>query len=205
MVEVFGWSESNAAEHHLSRKNDDAFVAKPSLIAVFDGVSGLPNADKASAAAMKHLESIPSILSEDYMRTLILHADREVSKTHGGTTAAIAAPRGDKVIMGSAGDSRIYIIERNNIQCITEDHRVGNAITSALGFLSEMYITTVRVSSGAFILACTDGITDNLNNKEIKEIILKAATVQDAVKTLVRASIKAVRKPDDCTAVILKA
>ena len=93
------------------------------------------------------------------------------------------------------GDSRIYQLSGTDFSQISRDHvlksyRFGKApLTQFLGVEEtemklEPSIGTLPYLDGDRYLLCTDGVTDMLSDKEIKEILQMEGTVRDLVQTL---------------------
>ncbi|BCL77830.1 serine/threonine-protein phosphatase [Ktedonobacteria bacterium brp13] len=91
-----------------------------------------------------------------------------------------------------------------------------NGITQALGDIGDpqalvVHIDQVAIRPGDRILLCTDGIHDNLTNKELAEIIAhgaEAAAAKDLVEHALQRSRQTIRntmraKPDDISAIVV--
>lgn len=110
-----------------------------------------------------------------------------------GTTAVVAVFSGDLCVIGNVGDSRCYHIAGGKIAQITRDHSLvqemvdagliteaeaehhprKNIITRALGIAEDVEtdffeLTFEREDK---LLLCSDGLTNNADNKEILSII----------------------------------
>lgn len=109
-----------------------------------------------------------------------------------GTTTVMATLKGDVLYVANVGDSRLYIIG-DDIRQVTVDHsyveemiRVGgldresarthpkkNIITRAVG--AEESVTadyfTVRLEEGEIVLMCSDGLSNMLEDDDIRDII----------------------------------
>lgn len=124
-----------------------------------------------------------------------------------GTTIVAASCMGNQVQIANVGDSRLYIIG-DGIRQITQDHswveemvRVGaldkedarthakkNIITRALGAGNgvEIDFFTVEVEAGEMILMCSDGLTNMLEDEEIRMIVKGQRDIVEKVEALVR-------------------
>jgi serine/threonine protein phosphatase PrpC len=114
------------------RRNEDAFVCRPPLFGIADGMGGAQAGEVASglaAAAMK--ESDADGGGEHRVVELIQEANRRVherattdSAAAGmGTTMTVALVGTDgRVAMGHVGDSRAYLFRSNRLEQITDDH-----------------------------------------------------------------------------------
>jgi PPM family protein phosphatase len=126
-----------------------------------------------------------------------------------GTTCIMALINNNIMYVAHAGDSRLYLIRRNEIKQISKDHSTvqqlidagaiteeegkqsdkRNQITKAIGIFEkvEPSIThdPVELRYNDKILLCTDGLTSHLNTKDILRIIKSFPDVQSAAMKLV--------------------
>ncbi|APR79698.1 Protein serine/threonine phosphatase PrpC, regulation of stationary phase [Minicystis rosea] len=126
-----------------------------------------------------------------------------------GTTivTAIFSKTADKVTIGHVGDSRCYRIRGADIVQMTRDHSLisdarhmapwmteeevnqlpPNVITRALGIREDVMVDihTEDTSLGDVYLLCSDGLSGLVSDEQIHEIVTKAATLEDACKTLI--------------------
>lgn len=127
-----------------------------------------------------------------------------------GTTVTLAWDIKGKIYIGHVGDSRAYILRSNNLYQITEDHSLveelikngsisreeakdhpqKNVITRAVGTSREIQADVIvkERSKGDILLLCTDGLTNMLNDDEIKELLLVNEDIQKACEYLVEKS-----------------
>lgn len=125
-----------------------------------------------------------------------------------GTTVVAASCLGTKLSVANVGDSRLYIADERGIRQITRDHSwveemvrrggIGkeearnhpdkNIITRAIG--AEDTIKTdffsVDLKEGDMILMCTDGLTNMLEDEEIRMILNGARDIVEKAEELVR-------------------
>jgi protein phosphatase len=114
------------------RRNEDAFVCRPPLFGIADGMGGAQAGEVASglaAAALK--ESGDNGGGEHRVVELIQEANRRVhdrattdaTAAGMGTTMTVALVGSDgRVAMGHVGDSRAYLFRSNRLEQITDDH-----------------------------------------------------------------------------------
>ena len=124
-----------------------------------------------------------------------------------GTTLVIAYIDGTSLTVGNIGDSRAYLIHGNSIRQITRDHsyveemvrrglmRRGsqeymssrNIITRAVGIEPEVEADffEVELSEGDYLLLCSDGLTNMVDNESIRTIVREQTTVQEKVQALI--------------------
>lgn len=110
-----------------------------------------------------------------------------------GTTVTLALIFKDKLYVAHVGDSSCYVLEGDNIKKITKDHSfvqelidIGsiseeqaknhpnkNIITRSLGFSKELEVDVYELLIKGIrkIILCTDGLTNYINNDELKEVV----------------------------------
>ena len=130
----------------------------------------------------------------------------ENSKLMGmGTTTVTALVSGGKLIVGNVGDSRAYIIKDNDIRQISIDHSYvwqlvirgeiteqqakrhpkRNFITRAMGTEKDIEVDTFSEKwEGGVVLICSDGLSNLVENYEMKKIVSEATNLQDAAEKL---------------------
>lgn len=141
-----------------------------------------------------------------------------------GTTVVIATIFGDCMYVANVGDSRLYLLRDELVQ-ITRDHslvqemvRMGemdaceakshpdkNIITRAVGAFDELEIDFFeeRIYPGDLILMCTDGLSNMVDDMNIRQIIETGRDVVEKVQHLVDAANRGGGK-DNITALIIE-
>lgn len=155
-------------------------------------------------------EDIPDALNEMMQaanRSIYNSSIEEESNRGMGTTLIIAVVCGGKLYIGHVGDSRAYLIRESYIERLTTDHsyieeliRNGsltrkeaenhpqkNVITRALGCSESIEIDTYtcEIKDGDIFLLCTDGLTNMLDEEQIRQIITKSSDPEEACAELV--------------------
>lgn len=124
-----------------------------------------------------------------------------------GTTAVVATIVDDTLIVANVGDSRLYLIDEN-IEQITKDHslveemvRIGeidrsearehpdkNIITRALGVASHVDVDffEVDLKKGDIILMCSDGLTNMVEDEDIRMVVKGQRDVVMIVEELIK-------------------
>ncbi len=127
-----------------------------------------------------------------------------------GTTVVAASCADGYLSIANVGDSRLYVVNRSEIRQITRDHSwveemvrrggIGreearnhpdkNIITRAVGAEDTVKADffTVRIEKGDEILMCTDGLTNMLEDEEIRMILDGARDIVEKVQELVQAA-----------------
>lgn len=136
----------------------------------------------------------------------------DIEKEGMGTTIVAAAIKGDKLIAANVGDSRLYIINESGITQVTTDHslveemiRSGriarsearnhpdkNKITRAVGVFPKVDVDffETKVAPGDTVLLCTDGLTNMVEDEEIKKIVLGQRDIVEKTQTLIEVANK---------------
>lgn len=134
-------------------------------------------------------------------------AQEDASYEGMGTTMVAATCLGNYLQVANVGDSRLYVVGEK-IRQITQDHslveemvRMGamdretaqnhskrNIITRAIGASEKVEIDffAVDIKEGESILLCSDGLTNMLEDEEIRMIMLGQRDVVERVQTLVQ-------------------
>jgi len=194
----------------------------PNVFIVADGMGGHNAGDYASKYTVEIIEEqireSEWTEAEDILREAIVRANsyirnmarEDISLSGMGTTVVAASVKDDLLEVANVGDSRLYIVNRNEIRQITRDHslveemvRMGgidrkaarfhpdkNIITRAVGALNtvEVDFFRERLTPGDMILLCSDGLTNMLEDEEIQEIIIRPSSLSEKGKALIQAA-----------------
>ena len=136
-------------------------------------------------------------------------ADEDPALYGMGTTIVVATITGNRLEVANVGDSRLYII-RDRITQITKDHslvqemvRMGgmdpetarnheskNIITRAIGGADTVDVDffQVELKEGDIILMCTDGLTNMIEDDEIRMIVHAGRDVIEMAERLIKAA-----------------
>lgn len=200
--------EMNQDCYYVSSTDDE-----PLIFILADGMGGYTGGEIASSMVIEYTKSYIngnwikiSKTEEDILQLLIdavQYANKfiyEKSKTieelsQMGTTLEICLIFNNKLYIAHIGDSRIYIINENNIKQITTDHTYieklikegtitkeeakhhpdRHMLLKALG--GEPYAEVDAFSrtwkEDEIICICSDGLTNMINDEQIKEIIIE--------------------------------
>jgi len=159
------------------------------------------------------MEMNPHILLGDAIKTANLHVRQKAIENKDfegmGTTVVAATCIGKKLYVANVGDSRLYVINKE-IKQITRDHslveemiRLGelnradarshpdkNIITRAVGANDtvEPDFFTVELREEDTILMCSDGLTNMLEDEEIRMLVNGARDIVEKTQILVNAA-----------------
>ena len=113
------------------RRNEDAYVVRPPLFAVADGMGGAQAGEVASRLVAEVLrddggdgtgEDRVSELVQTANRRVYERAEADAAASGMGTTVTLALVGSDDVTIGHVGDSRAYLIRGGELRQLTEDH-----------------------------------------------------------------------------------
>lgn len=158
-------------------------------------------------------EEVEQILTRAIRRAneVIAHRAEEDERFAGmGTTVVAACLKQEELIAANVGDSRLYVVHDDSIEQVTEDHSLvqemvkygginreearvhpnKNIITRAVGLEEDLQVDCFRrtLRRGERVLLCSDGLTDMLEDEQIRRIIDKNRDVRSAAQALVKAA-----------------
>jgi protein phosphatase len=225
---------------HLGDDPSDPF----GFFAVTDGMGGHRAGEVASSLAARlvshavlHRVFLPYLLERtpdtaaasltEILRDAVQNANDQVHEQvpGGGTTLTCALILGRRAYIAHVGDSRAYLLTKQNIKQVTQDHSYVNRLIE-LGELSpeeaavhpQRHVLYRAIGQGddldvdtyhqplppeSRILLCSDGLSGMVSEEEIGRIIASAATPQDACERLLAAANEA-GGPDNITAVLIE-
>ncbi len=148
-----------------------------------------PLSDKDARAACRLMES--AVQAATYFVFSIAEIDRD--KSGMGTTISALLVLGDYAVTAQVGDSRIYKLDANTVEQVTEDHTLiawqlkqglitpaeaarsphKNVITRAVGNREYVQVDTrcIRLGAGMRFLLCSDGLHGYLKDADIPPIV----------------------------------
>jgi protein phosphatase len=234
--------------------NEDSFLVEDAtgLYTVCDGMGGHNAGEVASRMAVETLQAfvekshrekeitwpygLDVNLSFDgnRLRTALKLANKNVFKAGAsneeqggmGTTAVAALVSEDVMTIGSAGDSRCYLLREGKLTQLTRDdswvsaawaegiltaqeiekHPLRNVITKAIGAKETIEIEVVehRFKPGDIALLCSDGLHSMINDEAILRVLTPVPpTLQEAAQKLIEAANEAGGK-DNVSVVLLR-
>jgi protein phosphatase len=234
--------------------NEDSFLVSPetSLYAVCDGMGGHNAGEVASRMAIETLSSfveksaiekeitwpwgIDANLSFDANRLktaiklanarVFQAADNREELTGMGTTVVATIVNGNLLTIGSAGDSRCYLVRGGELRQLTRDdswvsaalgegilnsddvehHPLRNVITKAVGARDsiELDVTEHPLEPGDVVMLCSDGLHGMLNDQQLASLLLPVPdSLEQATARLIDAANEAGGR-DNVTVVLLR-
>lgn len=205
----------------VRNNNEDYFYAKDNLLIVADGMGGHNAGEVASKLAVDTVVFALENAGKDYGASIMQAIKEANEKVYSlatgehegmGTTLDICICDSGKLYLGHVGDSRVYVIRKNEAIRITEDHSyvellvqkgeitkeeaknypMKNMITRAIGVNKEVEGDYYEFSleAGDKVLLCTDGLSNMVSDEEIVYIVSGSKSADEAVDMLVeRANI----------------
>lgn len=223
------------------------------LFIVADGMGGEAEGEKASSLAIRAIsryvldsylspdisvktrrllpdnvmEKCKCIISEalkEANRIVFDYAKQNISRKGMGSTISAALIEGNNLIIGHAGDTRVYLINED-IEQISEDHslvgrlvKIGqlkkeealkspqrSLVYRALGTNPELEVDNYNreLKAGDYILLCSDGVWEYFLDDELLKIIKENLEPQSICEKLVDLCLE--RGADDnCTAIVMR-
>jgi PPM family protein phosphatase len=219
---VDGGSTGNTAEMHATEFEP----SKTPLFIVADGMGGQQAGEEASRMAVEIIpRAINRRLASDetdgkaiqtVIREAVAEANQEILGSSGavteysnmGTTVVLALFRGDKVFVAGIGDSRAYRCRGGQMEQLTKDHSLADALVEAGTITREelpthkfknilyLYlgskdarggpedVRVLDVQPGDRFLLASDGLTGVVRDDEIARIIESCEAPQQAARVL---------------------
>ena len=137
---------------------------------------------------------------------LFKEAEKDRDKMGMGTTMVAAVFQDKTLYVANIGDSRLYIIN-DDIKQITMDHSLveelirngqlernkgrnhpeKNIITRAMGSRDEAMpdFFEIQLNDGDKVLLCSDGLSNMVEDDEIRDIVLDSPDLEDTVSSLI--------------------
>lgn len=185
-------------------------------VAVFDGMGGENFGETASFVASHYLQTAQKDLTniesdaENHLERLLKKLDKVVVDTQQqmltnkmGTTMVGLFYVNNTAYICNVGDSRAYLLRDGKLTQLSCDHIEKRQISSKhkapltqyLGFgfddiEIEPYIYNFEIESNDTYLLCSDGLSDMLEDSEIKDILSREKTMTKRIETLIGSAIK---------------
>ena len=154
----------------------------PNLFVVADGMGGHQAGDYASRYIVENLvtylqytenSQIVPLLREGILKvnTQLYQESKEKPELSGmGTTLVAAVADENTLYVANVGDSRLYLV-RDRIRQVTKDH----------SYVEEL----VSLGPGDFILMCSDGLSNMLEDVEMEEIVGSDLELEEKAEKLI--------------------
>lgn len=176
------------------------------VFAVFDGLGGEANGDKASRAAADGLEA--AMKATPGADSLLRQLNRAVIDSRGATTAVVfMAVRGGSTFLATVGDSSAYGLVRGKAELLAphdEDPHTGG-MSDQLGlYFRQGRLTNVSLETGEAVLLCTDGVDGALDPAAIVKLLGASRGIMSEAVDHAMAKIREAGAPDNATLVLVR-
>jgi protein phosphatase len=176
-------------------------------------------------------EAPPGVDIVSWMRSAIqtaneaVHRQRAVTRTDMGSVLVMAVILDGEAHIAHVGDSRAYLINESGITQLTVDHSLvqrlidtgqispaearthenRNVIYKMIGDRPKIEPDFKRVplTPGDYLLLCSDGLSGYVEDDDIHQMAIAAASPQDACQRLIDAANRA-GGPDNITAILIR-
>jgi len=140
--------------------------------------------------------------------TLRRHAEGHSELSRMGTTMTMAYSFGADLLVANIGDSRAYLLSEGKLRQLTRDqtlaqllvekgeltveqaatHRLRHVLTQVLGGQGEQLqvdVHQIALKDGDWLLLCSDGLSDMVNDESIERLIRGSGTSSAACQSLI--------------------
>ncbi|MBA2381812.1 MAG: serine/threonine-protein phosphatase [Chloroflexi bacterium] len=214
--------------------NEDRFLARPPLFMVADGLGGQAAGEIAAELLVDTLQRLPAEPTATELIAAIESANRAIRDAaaagealRGMSTTCVAILMLDVAAeVVHVGDSRAYRLRAGRLERLTEDHSVvaelvrggiidaseaetddrRHILTQALGSANRIAISasTIDVQAGDRFLLCSDGLSGQVDDRDIEAVMRGDGDPGVAADELVRRS-NAAGGHDNVTVIVVDA
>ena len=224
------WGHVSITGNFRDNNEDNCYIdPQARFFLVADGMGGQSAGEKASELAIDliseklqqwvNFQKPDSKITADAIERAVTHANCEImalggldSRYHNmGTTVTFMIHVAGHLFVGGVGDSRTYLLRSGQLQQLTKDHSLTQALVDAGTISAEealthryknvlyKYLGTKEGSGGSepksilpeagdrFIL-CSDGVTDGASNSVIRDLLQQTGDPQLAAQKIVEAA-----------------
>lgn len=209
------------------KKNEDSIkiISNENFFMLADGVGGNKSGEIASKCALEALEKyvrenpLDAFTTKEEIFRYFLDAvnfvnqyilaisDTDIKYEGMATTLVFAYIKDDTVYVANVGDSRLYIVENEELKQVTDDHtyvndlvkkgiitkeeainhKKKNLITKAIGV--SVYVRPdcfcLKASPDSRLLICSDGLYDEVSDSTIRDTLISTDDMQQCADELV--------------------
>ncbi len=230
---------------NFRENNEDRFLIDPAgrFFLVADGMGGQSAGEKASSMAVEQIaerlaavidfqKSSPEVVIDGINKAvgranadIMAMGELEPSCKNMGTTIAFAVSVGNEFYIGGVGDSRVYLLRNEQLEQLTEDHSLTQALVKAGTITVEdakthryrnvlyRYLGTKEGSSpidprritpmaGDRFVICSDGVSDGTTPQILMKLLTEHPSPVVAAEQLVKAA-EAGGSRDNITCVVI--
>ena len=215
---VYTYTDNNRIETFTdtgkNRKVNEDYVswftnrAKQPLLLLCDGMGGHRAGDVASEMAVSHMgeawkltefrdcEQVSRWLLDTIQKVnrLIFQKSLDYADLDGMGTTLVAATYVDReLVIAHVGDSRAYLYRNYQLKQLTEDHSLVHELVKSGEITVEEarkhpQRNVVTVATEDLLILCTDGLSNMIEEDQIKNILKDWSSLDDKVETLINAA-----------------
>lgn len=211
--------------------NEDAFLSEPPVFLVADGMGGYESGGAASAAVVDQFSGAgEDDLSPEWITYCLAEASNRIHCNGGGGATAAGALLVDRNgqpywLAFNIGDSRVYLAANGqDVRRVSVDHSVvqemvddGRLTPDQARSHPDRHIVTRAVGTnedprpdfwllprgpGDRLLLCSDGVTSELDDGAIAEVLCQPNSAQDVAEQLIARALLAGGR-DNITCVVV--
>lgn len=188
-------------ENFLNNRSD--YEADFIMMAVCDGMGGHDAGEEASRFVCEKLNTIIDLVefsgkSLQTIMSVVQNSSCHCLPKGSGTTLAGLMVKDSRVVVFNAGDSRVYRIEDDMIDCVSRDHSLvqdlldkglisdedafhhpyKNVVNFGIGpaFVKarakyDLNLFEEEISESAWYLICSDGVSDIIRNQDLRKVL----------------------------------
>lgn len=202
---------------------------QPVFFGVFDGMGGESYGEEAAYLAARTMyEQLQTEADwQDNLMSICINANQRICQATRrykaglmGTTAVLLGLKDTNAYLVNIGDSRAFLYRSEQLHQVSVDH-TDQCLFATLGMTNrkprltqhlgiepedmiiEPYKTKIRIQNEDLFLLCSDGLTDMVPEKEIKNIIDEGHEVKHTADLLIKQAMNYGGK-DNITIVICK-
>lgn len=190
--------------------NEDAYALGERTWVVADGMGGHSGGEVAAGIAAEVALSAPPEQAVDAAHAAVVAASTD-GLSDMGTTLVHAVQAGEELQVRWAGDSRAYLLDADGLHALTRDHNQAEQLLAAGHITAEQARThpgqyrltralglgrpdapgsdAVSVPARGRLLLCTDGLTSEVDDEAIADLLGQGAP-QEAADALVEAAVR---------------
>lgn len=181
------------------KAGDDAMLVSPTVMAIADGVSGWESKGEQCSLGIwsrSMVETLSRLMTEYKLNTTPHHLNKrdidqilddsylhtshlmDLQNLRGSSTLVLCMLSGEYLKMISIGDSKVFVIRGNEIVKKNDEQFVSDLCPQQIGtqtlnvMPSEVaWVDSMKLQPDDIIVMCSDGITDNLHEWEIANMV----------------------------------
>jgi PPM family protein phosphatase len=242
---ALAWGSVSVTGNYRENNEDRCYVdAQGRFFLVADGMGGQSAGEKASELAIDlvkerlakfDFDSADANKATAAIDAAVAHANTEIMAMGElearyrsmGTTIAFLVSTKSGLIVGNIGDSRVYRLRKGQLERLTKDHSLTQALVDAGTISAEEALThryknvlykylgakegsqgtearVLKPEAGDRFLICSDGVTDGLNDQSLGPLLAANGSPQQAAEKIVEAALGGGSR-DNVTCVVIHA